>query len=280
MGLDPNVRWTTVNGLKYAYLAEGAGPLVVMVHGFPDTAHTWDAVMPEVAKAGFCVAAPFTRGYWPTEVPADDRFDVATLASDLVAFIDQLRGTESSVILVGHDWGAAAAYAAAALAPDRVRKLIVVGIPHPATLVPTPALAWKLRHFVTLRGKRAPERLMADGGALVDELVRRWSPPDRVVAASETAKVKEAFAQPGCARAALGYYRAVGVRLPALHRQKITVPTTAFAGLHDMISPRAYHKAKKMFAGAYDVAEVPGGHFMHREHPAEFTRALIAALPR
>jgi pimeloyl-ACP methyl ester carboxylesterase len=277
---DPNVRYTTVNGLKYAYLAEGGGPLVVLVHGFPDTAYTWDAVMPAVASAGYMAVAPFTRGYYPTACPVDDKFDVATLASDLVALIDQLRGNEASVVLVGHDWGAAAAYAAAALAPEKIRLLVTVGIPHPATLVPTPRLAWKLRHFVTLSRKSAPDKLAANDFAMVDELVRRWSPPGRELAPSETAHVKAAFAQPGSARAALGYYRAVGVRLPPLHRKKIGVPAVSFAGQHDMIAPAAYYKAKKMFTADYQVAEVPGGHFMHREHPAEFTSALLATLAK
>jgi pimeloyl-ACP methyl ester carboxylesterase len=57
------------NGLEFAYLAEGSGPLVVLLHGFPDTAHTWDRAMPELARAGYRVVAPFLRGYHPTEIP-------------------------------------------------------------------------------------------------------------------------------------------------------------------------------------------------------------------
>src|SRR6187431_2776580 len=57
------------NGVDFAYLSEGSGPLVLLLHGFPDTARTWDRVMPEVARAGFRVVAPFMRGYHPTEIP-------------------------------------------------------------------------------------------------------------------------------------------------------------------------------------------------------------------
>ena len=59
------------NGLKFAYLEQGTGPLVLLVHGFPDTAHTWRDVMPAIAEAGFRAVAPFTRGYKPTEIPKD-----------------------------------------------------------------------------------------------------------------------------------------------------------------------------------------------------------------
>src|SRR2546423_524922 len=108
-------RFVEANGLKFACLEQGKGPLVVLAHGFPDTAHTWDRALTALADAGFHAVAPFTRGYHPTQIPADGKYDVETLGRDLIALIDALGG---NAILVGHDWGAAAAYAAAALAPE------------------------------------------------------------------------------------------------------------------------------------------------------------------
>src|SRR3954467_1367928 len=108
------------NGVKFAYLEQGKGPLVLLVHGFPDTAYSWDRVMPAVAELGFRVVAPFTRGYWPTE--AKGPYDGDTLAADLLALIEALG--EEKAILVGHDFGASASYAAAGLRPDRGRMLI------------------------------------------------------------------------------------------------------------------------------------------------------------
>ncbi|MBA3819474.1 MAG: hypothetical protein H0X17_11320, partial [Deltaproteobacteria bacterium] len=75
--------------------------------------------------------------------------------------------------------------------------------------------------------------------------------------------------------AALGYYRALGLRVPASHRADITVPTIAFAGEQDMISPRAYEKARGCFTGSYEVVQVPGGHFMHRQHPEHVIPELV-----
>ena len=270
------ISYVTANGLKFGYLEQGTGPLVLLVHGFPDTAHTWDAVMPQIAAAGFRAVAPFTRGYHPTEIPADGKYDTDTLGADLVALIDALG--EQSAVVVGHDWGASATYAAAALAPEKIRLAITLAIPHPASIVPTPWLAWKVRHFVTLKRAGAPAKLRAKNFAMVDELVSRWSPAWKDIPASETAKVKAAFSEAGVVEAALAYYRQLGVRLPASLKKKITIPFVAFAGEHDIISPRAYEKARHLFEASYEVVQVPGGHFMHREHAEHFTTELVRVL--
>lgn len=269
-------KFVDAGGLRFAYLEEGTGPLVVLVHGFPDTAHTWDATMTALAAAGYRAVAPFTRGYHPTAIPSDGAYDTDTLGNDVVALIDALGGAPA--IVVGHDWGASAGYAAAAMAPDKVKLLVTVAIPHPASIVPTPRLAWKMRHLLTLRGPQAAALLRAQGGAHVDELWRRWSPAWKDIPATETAKFKAILAEPGVAEATLGYYRANTLRLPSSLRRPVTVPTVSFAGEHDNIPPRMYEKARKRFTASYEVVQVPGGHFMHREHPAEFTTELVRVL--
>ena len=263
------------NGVSFAYLEQGTGPLVLLVHGFPDTAHTWDAAMPAIAAAGYRAVAPFSRGYAPTTIPADGAYDTGALAADVIALIDALG--EASAIVIGHDWGATAAYAAAAIAPERVRLLVTVGLPHPRAIRPMPRLAWTMRHFVTLRRANAADRMRANDFALVDELVQRWSPAWRVPP-GETAAVKAVFRDPAALEAALGYYRALGLRLPASLRTPITVPTVAFAGEHDHVPPRAYERARHSFAASYEVLQMPGGHFMHREHPEYFATELVRVL--
>lgn len=263
-------------GLRFGYLEAGTGPLVLLVHGFPDTAYTWDATMTALAAAGYRAVAPFTRGYHPTAIPADGAYDNDTLGNDVLALIDALGGAPA--IVVGHDWGASAAYTAAALAPDKVRLLVTVAIPHPASIRPTPRLAWIMRHFMTLRGGNAATKLRERDGALADELFRRWSPAWKNIPAAETVKFKAMLAEPGVAEATLGYYRALTLRLPASLRRPITVPTVAFAGEHDNIAPRAFEKSRKKFTASYEVVQVPGGHFMHREHPTEFITELVRVL--
>ena len=264
------------NGLDFAYLSEGTGPLVLLLHGFPDTAHTWDRALPALAAAGYRAIAPFTRGYHPTQIPEDGKYDVETLGLDVIALIKALG--EERAIVVGHDWGAAAAYIAAGRAPERVRMLVTLAVPHPNALKPTPVLAWKLRHFLALRKKHAGELLRANNFAYVDELVRRWSPAWKDIPDSETTHVKASLAPPGSAEAACGYYAAATLASRAAFKAQIKVPAVAFAGEHDLIAPRAYEKARHCFDASYEVVIVPGGHFMHREHPEPFTAELVRTL--
>ena len=271
----PALQYVQANGLRFAYFEEGTGPLVLLLHGFPDTAHTWDDVRPALASAGFRAVSPFMRGYAPTEIPALEAFDPDTLGGDALALIQAL-GEEQAVV-VGHDWGASAAYSAAGLEPGRLRMLITVAIPQPASMIPTPSLIWAVRHFFSLSRSGAAAWIRKGNFEHVDELVQRWSPTWKVPA-GETDAVKAAFAEPGCLEAALGYYRALTLRPPATQRRKVVVPAAAFAGTDDMVAPAAYERARARYESRYEIVTMPGGHFMHREHPEHFSRELVRIL--
>jgi pimeloyl-ACP methyl ester carboxylesterase len=105
----------SANGTEFTYLDDGPrdGPLALCLHGFPDTAHTWRYLLPRLADVGFHAVAPFMRGYAPSAVPADGRYDTGTLALDACGLHQALGGGEDAV-LIGHDWGAFATYGAAA----------------------------------------------------------------------------------------------------------------------------------------------------------------------
>ena len=270
-----DVQFVEANGLRFGYLESGTGPLVLLVHGFPDTAHSWDATRPALAATGWRAVAPFTRGYAPTEVPPKEAYDADTLGHDLIALIAALG--ETSAVVVGHDWGASAAYAAAALQPASVRLLVTLAIPHPASITPTPRLFWRVRHFFALSQKRAVRWVPDRDFAYVDRLVQRWSPTWNVPA-DATDAVKTIFRDPRSLDAALGYYRALRPWLPASHRLKISVPTVSFAGDDDIMPASAYDRAASRFTGPYDVIRMPGGHFMHREHPDIFNEHLLRVL--
>ena len=155
--------------------------------------------------------------------------------------------------------------------------LVTVAIPHPAALRPTPALLWTLRHFFWLSRRGAAAKLQAGNFAYLDELVARWA-PTWDVPPGETDAVKEVFADPASLHAALGYYRAASPKLPIGHRAKIAMPAAAFAGTDDMIKPEAYDKARGRYDDAYEIVKMPGGHFMHREHPEVFVRELLRVI--
>lgn len=265
----------TANGLDFAYLEEGEGPLVLLVHGFPDTARSWDLTRPALAKAGFRAVSPWTRGYAPTQAPATESYDADTLGRDLGALIEALG--ETSAIVVGHDWGASAAYSLAGLAPEKVRKLVTIAIPHPAGIRPSLGLLWSVRHFFYLRRRGIADKIRSTDYAYIRELIQRWS-PTWDAPPEELNSVLEAFAQPGCLEAALGYYRALSPKLPAGQRRKITMPAVAFAGTDDMIAPSAYERTRGRYTSDFEIVTMPGGHFMHREHPEHFNRELLRVL--
>ncbi len=269
------IHFVEANGLRFAYLEEGTGPLVLMLHGFPDTARSWDDLRPRIAAKGYRAVSPYLRGYHPSAIPARDT-DQETLARDPLALIDALGARDA--IVIGHDFGAAAAYGAAALGPDRVKKLFVIGIPHPAALRPTLKKLWGVRHFAAYKLPGAAKRFARNDFAALPDIYRRWSPtwnPDP----REFDAVRASFANPASLNAAFGYYRKLSpIPSPSL-KARITVPVIAFAGLDDpMAEPSDYRGAARMFANEYIVEEVPGGHFMHREHPGTFADRLFAHL--
>src|SRR5262249_17514087 len=125
---DSSPRPVSANGVEFTMLEAGSGPLALCLHGFPDSAYTWRHLLPALAEAGFHAVAPFMRGFSPTDVPADDCFSLGALIADANALHDALGGDEEAV-LIGNDWGAEAAYGAAAFAPQRWRRLVTLAIP-------------------------------------------------------------------------------------------------------------------------------------------------------
>jgi pimeloyl-ACP methyl ester carboxylesterase len=117
----------TANGLEFAFLEAGTGPLALCLHGFPDTAG-WEPLLAALADAGFHAVAPFMRGYAPTAVPADGCSPLGAWVADAAALHDVLGGGADAV-LVGHDWGAITTYGAAATGADRWRRIVAASIP-------------------------------------------------------------------------------------------------------------------------------------------------------
>ena len=206
-----NQRAVTVNGLQFSYFDEGPadGPLALCLHGFPDTAHTWRFLLPELADAGFHAVAPFLRGYAPTEIPPDGRYQIGAVARDANMLHDVLGGTGDAVI-IGHDWGALTAYAAVAHQPQRWRRAVTAAVP------PTASIGMSLFTYAQLQrswytfffqSPLAELALPLDDFAFIDGLWRDWSPG--YDATWDVARVKESIGDPEHITAAISYYRAM-----------------------------------------------------------------------
>lgn len=274
--LAPRQGEVRANGLRFAYRAWGHpdAPLALCLHGFPDAPTAWDRLAPDLVRAGYRVVAPWMRGYAPTEAPATDDYGAATLGKDALALIAALGARDA--VVIGHDWGAFAAMAAAVQAPDRVKKLVTVSIPHPGAV--PPGFLLRAHHFLTLPLPGAVGRLAADDYAEVEAIVRRWAPTWKPSAA-ELADMKRAFRPAGGARAILGYYRALaaGGDAEGLGRKPVGVPTLAVYGTADgALEGRYYDDTAAWFTKRYVRVGLAGvGHFPPREAPAAFNEAVL-----
>ena len=277
------------NGLEFAYLSDnlqGTGPLVVLLHGFPDNAHTWSHQMPALADAGYRVVAPFLRGYAPTTVPAQGYFDKATLVADVAALLRALGGGRPAHV-VGQDWGAIISYALLAAHPELVARAVVMAVPHPVEVAASllnPKHIHRSFHWWFFQMPDLPERAIADQDfAFIGYLWGYWTSPGFADPA-HLASVKATLAQPGVLPATLAYYRAMidPARgdpalepLRALMNRPIAVPTLALCGADDLRAELMRDQGRH-FTGGYRYAEVPGaGHFLHREQPAAVTRLVL-----
>jgi pimeloyl-ACP methyl ester carboxylesterase len=276
------------SGLSFSALAAGSGPVVLCLHGFPDHKGSFRFQLPALAAAGYRAVAPALRGYEPSSQPDDGDYHVVRMAEDVVGWIDALG--ERSVHLVGHDWGAVIGYAAAALAPDRLRSLVTLAIPHPVRMqreglrrLPSQLRKSWYMFFFQLRGL-ADFAVEARAWAFIEKLWRDWSPgwalPDE-----ELRAVKRTLAQPGVKRAALAYYRAAfalwsegSKQTTRLLDAPIPVPTLALTGeldgcmdtrLHDI----AMHE-RDFPAGLQVVRVEKAGHLLHQEKPDEVNAIL------
>jgi pimeloyl-ACP methyl ester carboxylesterase len=256
---------------RFVFADSGSGPLVVLFHGFPDTPYGWADTAAALNDAGYRTVVPFLRGYHPDTIVHGRSYGGRELGEDALRLLDTLG--EDRAVLVGHDWGAAVVYRATAAAPERVRGMCAVAIPHPRTLKPSPSLAWGARHFLTLRLPTGPWLARRNDFAYIDALMRRWAPnwsgPDR---AACLADVKRAFADPRVLDGALAYYR----NATTGGAGQLSPPALIVGGTTDIVPAEAFRQSPSGFAGPCEVMIAEGaGHWPHREAAAEFKPRLI-----
>ena len=260
---------------------------MLCLHGFPDSAWTWRHLLPRLGTLGFHAVAPFLRGYAPTELPPG-RFGMAELADDVLALEETLRGDGRSIV-VGHDWGAAAVYAA--LGRDAERWLCAVAASVPPAggySIDAISLAQLRRSWYSflfqLPDPAVPEQLASqDDLALVDLLWADWSPG--YDAAEDIRHAKEALRPPGHLRAAISYYRDAPTGVPSLEEASrareslrlLQVPLLYLHGAGDgCIGLDSVELVRSCFpTGMRTVVLEDAGHFVQLEQPQEFNRLVV-----
>jgi pimeloyl-ACP methyl ester carboxylesterase len=286
--------WThrdlSANGVRLHVAEAGEGPLVLLLHGFPQFWWTWRAQLPALAAAGFRAVAPDLRGYGASDKPPRG-YDLPTLSADVAALVRALG--ERDAVLVGHDWGGLLAWTVAALHPRSVRRLVVLSMAHPRRLragMTDRRQRRALRHALRFQLPRLPERrLTRTDDDPVADILQRWSGPAWVHTADFAEAVeryRSAARIPQAAYGAMEYYRWAGrsqlrpdgLRYARRMAAPITAPTLQLHGDVDpCVLPATARGSDRYVAGAYEWRTLPGiGHFPQEEAPDDVSRLLTA----
>jgi pimeloyl-ACP methyl ester carboxylesterase len=282
------------NGLSFGYLVAGdeGAPLALCLHGFPDSAWTWRHLLPSLAAAGYRAVAPWLRGYAPTTVPDDGHYQAAVLGLDACA-LHAVLGAGDDAVLIGHDWGALAAYSAVHEPSTRWRRLVTMAVPPPATIATAFFSYDQLRRSWYMFFFQHPLADMAvpmDDLAFIDRLWADWSPG--YDAAEDLTHAKDALRAPANLAAAIGYYRATlgGVGLDdrpevvALQNAANGAPPLPTLYLHGrtdgcMGADLAGEAASALTHPGTRVSLVDhAGHFLHLEQPDVVNRLVLEFL--
>ena len=275
-------RIPTRDGLVFNAWIEGPahGPLVLLLHGYPQSRHSWRAQLPALAAAGYRAIAPDQRGYSPgaRPDPADIRnYGYDLLIQDAIDLADACAGPGARFHLVGHDWGGQVAWGVADRHPQRLASLTVLSRPHPSAflraLQSDPDQQHRSRHHTAFLDPNTGPMLLADGAR---RLRARMAEGDMPADAIEG--YLSVLGEPAALEAALAWYRArEGLRTPM---GPIQVPTLYVWGDGDQTVGRAAAQGTGEFIKApYRFAELPGiGHFSSDEAPEAVTRLMLGHL--
>ncbi|AKD54680.1 alpha/beta fold hydrolase [Spirosoma radiotolerans] len=218
------------------------GPLIILLHGFPEFWYGWKHQIDALAEAGFRVWAPDQRGYNLSDKPTGvEAYALDTLVADVVGLIDAA-GRQKAVV-VGHDWGAAVAWWTAVSFPERVERLVVLNVPHPVAMkkfasrdVGQMLRSWYIGFFQL---PVVPELLarLGNATALVKTLLGSSRPG--TFKRADFLQYKAAWLQPGAINAMINWYRAA-LRMPPAKRSsvRVTVPTLLIWGVRDQFLKR------------------------------------------
>lgn len=287
------IQFIQTSRLKVAYTSEGAvdAPTIVLVHGWPDDPLTWRAIVPGLVAAGYRCVMPYLRGVGATQFlnPETPRSgQLAALGHDLIEFIAGLG--VGAVHLVGHDWGARAAYNVAALHSDRVRTLTALSVGY-GTNNPAQSLSfeqaqqyWYQWFFATERGRQT---LINDRKPFTRNLWQLWCPSWQV-GEEEFNATAQSFDNPDWVDIVIDSYRNRWGESPndpfydAMHQQLMTSPpiqvpaTVLHGGADGATLPETSAHKEAFFLKEYDRIVLPGvGHFIQREAPQAVLEAVL-----
>ncbi len=292
--LNVKHEYAELNGVRMHYVEKGEGPLVVLLHGFPEMWWSWRYQIPALADAGFRVVVPDLRGY--NETDAKGPYDIDTLRDDVVALLDHLHAPKA--IIVGHDWGGGLAWHLASTREDRCAKLVVMNCPHPAVFMKAMMGTWSEIRWNQIKRSwyvfffqlpLLPERMMTgEGGRGVVRALRGMTVDKTNFGNEELQPFVDAILKPGRATGMINWYRAMfrrGLRdgRAALKLYgAITIPTLLmWAMKDDAFSYDDVVPGASRYVPGLEIFQVPGcGHFVQQERPDAVNPKLVDFLKK
>lgn len=281
--------WThhtaTVNGVRLHYVEAGGGPLVVLLHGFPEFWYSWRRQIPALAAAGFRVIAPDLRGYNLSDKPAGvSAYQIEELTSDVAGLIRE--AGEDQAVVAGHDWGGVVAWDLAMHRPEVVRRLVILNAPHPAAYLRelrTPGQLLRSWYVFFFQLPWLPERFIRAGNFAVLERGLKQQPAHAGAFTDEDVlRYKEALSKPGALTAALNYYRAAFRRSPReLFRRvrPVAAETLVIWGLRDPYLVPRLTEGLEPWVPHLRLERIPdSSHWVQNDVPETVNRLMLEFL--
>ena len=267
------------DGVKIHYVTKGEGPLVVLIHGFPDFWYTWREQMPALVEAGFKVVAIDGRGFNRSDKPEGvDNYKIDKLVGDIAAVVKHF-GRDKAVI-VGHDWGGMVAWSVAMQRPEIVERLIILNLPHPRGLLRELQNNPKQqKNSAYARGFQEPDAAKKVAPAMLAFWVKDAEARKKYVAAFQRSNVE----------AMLNYYKANYPREPytaeaeqAAGMPQVKCPVLVIHGLKDTaLLPGALNDTWDWIDNELTLVTIPGaGHFVQQDAADKVTTEMVRWLKK
>ena len=258
------------------------GPLVVLLHGFPEFWYGWHRQIKPLADAGYRVIVPDQRGYNRSDKPDGvDSYRIETLAADVVGLLDA--ADRETAAVAGHDWGAAVAWWLALSYPERIESLTAVNVPHPTvmetTLRNSLSQLRKSWYMFAFQLPALPEAISTANNCRVLRRGLTNSSRPGTFSATDLERYRAAWQQPDALTAMINWYRAMGRYRPQPPRQQVSVPTLVMWGRQDEFLASTMADESLDYCDDAELVSFPSAtHWVLHEEPEETTDALLAHL--
>ncbi len=255
------------------------GPVVVLLHGFPEFWYGWHKQIEPLAAAGFRVIVPDQRGYNLSNKPRGvASYALTELVSDVIAIADQLG--QQKIFLAGHDWGAAVAWSTTLLHPQRIAKLAVLNVPHPSVM----------RRFLSTRARQLlrswymfffqvpwlPEAIFSAFNFRIGARSLLRSSQSDTFSPHDLAQYRAAWSQPGALTGMINWYRALFRHRVKFSNRTVHVPTRILWGERDaFLLPEMAHESLRYCANAELFTFADATHWLQHEESARVSQILV-----